>query len=1096
MKKRILSALLVLCMVLTLFPSAALAAVPVINEGELTAAIAAVDENGTITLGANIALTNTLTIDGTKSFTIDLNGYKLSRSGGVIKYTGTGTLTITDSSAGGGMVQATAFSTYAIESDGSGKLIVSGKAAVSSPYVAIYITGGIADRDVLEIAGGTVSSSGNYYAIRNNGSGNVAIAGGIITAYGGIASGSGKVTVSGGTVKSNFVFAIHAYGTVNIILTGGTVEGSGSNPAIYCQDSAKIIIPSGKVVIAGYGGAMNIAPDLTGYTSYQWRTASSGTFTPSTTQAYTYDSGHSYVEIKPYYTAPTSYTVAYHPGANGTGSEVTDTKTQDVALTLRGAIFNRGGFAQTGWATTDGGAKAYDLGGSYTANAAIDLYPVWTPAILVSNQTELAAAITDIPENGTIKLAGNITLSSTFILSGGKPFTIDLNGYTLTSSSDRGVFEVNSGTLTIADSSVDKAGKITSTKGYESFGTINVNGGNLVVDSGMVENRNTDSSVHTIAVSAGNVTVNGGNVERNNESGSGHSIYNSGSGTIRANGGVVSGGYIENYNTNGTVTVTGGEVSNDNNFAIYSTGTVNVTGGTVKCTSGSSSNAIVNYDGSVNIGGNGEVIGFNGIRNDSGTVTVTGGTITGSSNYAIFSDDDGIINVSGGQLNSKLSAIYCNGTSSCDIDVTGGALYSDDFFAIYNIGSGDLNVAGTARVEGKTTSSGGAIYYTSSGEFTIGGTAVITSPRSSDTGGTIYLGNNSALNIIGGTVQNTYAGATGNAIFAPNAAIVSIASTSPVIIKGPGAAMTSAPYLTNTVITTAATNINGTDGVVTYNPDNINTYKYLKFEPAEIKPAYSVTYRPGANGTGSETVDAKAIDVALTLRGAIFTRNGYTQTGWASTDGGTKAFELSGSYTANEAITLYPVWTQSPSAPGGSGGGTTSPAGNVVYNDPSIPNATIWLSGSGLSRGDILVTETITSGSNYNAMLKLANSGDILQVYDISLQSGRTSTGSAMYLTFDLTRQYAGQEFTLVHKKADGTFDYLYAKAGADGKVKFGPVYELSPFMLVKGSLLYVPTEEVLNVPKTGDVSNSLLFVLLVLTVCGAGVAVHRRKQA
>ena len=1073
------------------------------TEAELKSAITSVAANGTIRLGATIPLASTLAISGSNSFVIDLNGQTLSRNGKVIEYSGTGTLTITDSSAGvGGKVETTAASASAIESAGVGNLVISGKATISSAYEAITILAAVTPKaTVLEMTGGTVVSTATANsAISNNSYGQVNVLGGTITGGNGIVSTSGgNVVVTGGTVTGTSGNAIRidsdGYYGGTISLMGGTIEITGNTSAIYCDASSNINIIRGSVIINGTASAMNVAPNLTSYTSYQWRTSDSGDYTPSTTQAYSYDEGHTYVEFKSY-TPSNTYTVAYHPGTNGTGSEVTDTKTQDVALTLRGAIFTRGGFTQTGWATTDGGTKAYDLGGSYTANAAIDLYPVWTPAILVSNQTELAAAITDIPENGTIKLAGNITLSSTFILSGGKPFTIDLNGYTLTSSSDRGVFEVNSGTLTIADSSVDKAGKITSTKGYESFGTINVNGGNLVVDSGMVENRNTDSSVHTIAVSAGNVTVNGGNVERNNESGSGHSIYNSGSGTIRANGGVVSGGYIENYNTNGTVTVTGGEVSNDNNFAIYSTGTVNVTGGTVKCTSGSSSNAIVNYDGSVNIGGNGEVIGFNGIRNDSGTVTVTGGTITGSSNYAIFSDDDGSISVSGGQLNSKLSAIYCNGTSSCDIDVTGGALYSDDFFAIYNIGSGDLNVAGTARVEGKTTSSGGAIYYTSSGEFTIGGTAVITSPRSSDTGGTIYLGNNSALNIIGGTVQNTYAGATGNAIFAPNAAIVSIASTSPVIIKGPGAAMTSAPYLTNTVITTAATNINGTDGVVTYNPDNINTYKYLKFEPAEIKPAYSVTYRPGANGTGSETVDAKAIDVALTLRGAIFTRNGYTQTGWASTDGGTKAFELSGSYTANEAITLYPVWTQSPSAPGGSGGGTTSPAGNVVYNDPSIPNATIWLSGSGLSRGDILVTETITSGSNYNAMLKLANSGDILQVYDISLQSGRTSTGSAMYLTFDLTRQYAGQEFTLVHKKADGTFDYLYAKAGADGKVKFGPVYELSPFMLVKGSLLYVPTEEVLNVPKTGDVSNSLLFVLLVLTVCGAGVAVHRRKQA
>ncbi len=73
-----------------------------------------------------------------------------------------------------------------------------------------------------------------------------------------------------------------------------------------------------------------------------------------------------------------TYTVAYVTGANGTGTEQTDTKTEDVALTLKGAIFTRTGYTQTGWATSDGGAKVYDLGASYTANAAATLYPFWT----------------------------------------------------------------------------------------------------------------------------------------------------------------------------------------------------------------------------------------------------------------------------------------------------------------------------------------------------------------------------------------------------------------------------------------------------------------------------------------------------------------------------------------------------------------------------------------------------------------------------------------------------------------------------------------------------------------------------------------------
>jgi len=73
-----------------------------------------------------------------------------------------------------------------------------------------------------------------------------------------------------------------------------------------------------------------------------------------------------------------SYTVSYDPGLYGTGSRQTSTKTQNVALTLHGAIFTRTGYTQTGWSTRDGGDKVYDLNGSYTANSAITLYPFWT----------------------------------------------------------------------------------------------------------------------------------------------------------------------------------------------------------------------------------------------------------------------------------------------------------------------------------------------------------------------------------------------------------------------------------------------------------------------------------------------------------------------------------------------------------------------------------------------------------------------------------------------------------------------------------------------------------------------------------------------
>ncbi len=75
---------------------------------------------------------------------------------------------------------------------------------------------------------------------------------------------------------------------------------------------------------------------------------------------------------------PDTYTISYNPGAYGTGSIASGTKTYGVNFTLSSSTFTRTGYTQTGWSTTDGGAKAYDLGGTYTANTAITLYPFWT----------------------------------------------------------------------------------------------------------------------------------------------------------------------------------------------------------------------------------------------------------------------------------------------------------------------------------------------------------------------------------------------------------------------------------------------------------------------------------------------------------------------------------------------------------------------------------------------------------------------------------------------------------------------------------------------------------------------------------------------
>lgn len=75
-----------------------------------------------------------------------------------------------------------------------------------------------------------------------------------------------------------------------------------------------------------------------------------------------------------------------------------------------------------------------------------------------------------------------------------------------------------------------------------------------------------------------------------------------------------------------------------------------------------------------------------------------------------------------------------------------------------------------------------------------------------------------------------------------------------------------------------------------------------------ITGAWDVTYQPGTDGSGNAVTDIKFYNDALTLRGALFTRTGHTQVGWATTDGGEKVYGFDDVYTKNEALTLYPVW--------------------------------------------------------------------------------------------------------------------------------------------------------------------------------------------
>ena len=84
-----------------------------------------------------------------------------------------------------------------------------------------------------------------------------------------------------------------------------------------------------------------------------------------------------------------------------------------------------------------------------------------------------------------------------------------------------------------------------------------------------------------------------------------------------------------------------------------------------------------------------------------------------------------------------------------------------------------------------------------------------------------------------------------------------------------------------------------------------------KYSPV---PVYTITYRPGTNGTGSTQTQTKEQGSVAILKGAIYSRTGHKQKGWtiSDTSGAPKAYDLGADYTADADITLYPFWAAIP----------------------------------------------------------------------------------------------------------------------------------------------------------------------------------------
>lgn len=268
---------------------------------------------------------------------------------------------------------------------------------------------------------GIPSGASDLYAIReklNNsaGSGSSSSAwqgGSTVLGWVRRASGSSttfECTLSNTIPSYGYVMGAYAagYGVYLVLASTATLTVTTNEVTVNYKKGANGTGSNVSDVIAPGSALRGATYTRTGYTQTGWSTSDGGSKVYNLSATY---SGSSDLTLYPFWTANT-YTITYNKGSYGTGSQVTDTKTYGVALTLRGATFTRPNYSQDGWSVNaNGSTKDYNLSGSYTNNAATTLYPHWKADTYIVSYN--ANGGTGAPSAQTKTYGVNLTLSST-----------------------------------------------------------------------------------------------------------------------------------------------------------------------------------------------------------------------------------------------------------------------------------------------------------------------------------------------------------------------------------------------------------------------------------------------------------------------------------------------------------------------------------------------------------------------------------------------------------------------------------------------------------------------------------------------------------
>ncbi len=260
--KRILSMLLVVCMLLTPLPSVAAGnTVGVSDYNSLKSALTSSAAGTTVKLDSDISFSETITAPS--SLTLDLNGHTLTFTGTDIEkkvlmtgifFTGSGTFTVKDSGTDGKIILSETYSA-ALNNAGSGILDLADGAILADKETscAVFNPG----NGTLKLSGATVESKQFYAVINQSTSSKLNMSDGSVSSDSGCALGNyGIIEISGGTVYSKTGLAINNAGNgSSVTASGGTVK-SLSGYAIANMGNGSVVTVTGGMISSESGYAI------------------------------------------------------------------------------------------------------------------------------------------------------------------------------------------------------------------------------------------------------------------------------------------------------------------------------------------------------------------------------------------------------------------------------------------------------------------------------------------------------------------------------------------------------------------------------------------------------------------------------------------------------------------------------------------------------------------------------------------------------------------------------------------------------------------------------------------------------------------------